>query len=305
MSVNSYSSQIEKIEATNRQGQDENNAKAIHTVRSFYFAFDILERDKSFEIAGTSINKADIDRFGVRKGMDHHSDGINRLCTFLSSAFEISQMPDESLQAWAVPAKAAATLICNEMKVGNFSYQALLTEALSSLKQTHSFTSVASKPKKTMRSQHESLNMTPLSVDNVKATFPARLPLTPRNIQKVEAALVGLWNERQTERSLPISTDRSGSCKFACLLVREVFGGRLAGNDFHMFNMINGRKFDLNEGQIDVLDLGGMAYIKSMKSITHSDYRASLGTCMPRVNRWVDVVMDNAREVDNDSDMSM
>lgn len=93
-----------------------------------------------------------------------------------------------------------------------------------------------------------------------------------------------LWAERNSERGIT-SQDRSGSCKFAALLTRTLFGGRLAGNKHHVFVVRRGRVLDMNACQDDVAALGERAHQQDA-SILHSEYRESLASCLPRVARW-------------------
>lgn len=96
-----------------------------------------------------------------------------------------------------------------------------------------------------------------------------------------------LWNERRSERDLPPSSDRSGSCKFAALFAREIFGGRLAGNREHVFVILDDRIIDLNRDQLDVVSMGDKAHIDDQFSIEHPEYRDSLSSCMDRVRKFL------------------
>lgn len=125
-----------------------------------------------------------------------------------------------------------------------------------------------------------------LSIDDIKKEYPPRYPLNRYTLQLAHEIMDELWRERNAERLLQ-TEDRSGSCKFASLLARSLFGGALAGNQHHVFVKRRGRLLDLNEGQQDVLRLGEKAYIED-GSLSGRDYRDSLGSCRPRVNRWLD-----------------
>lgn len=127
-----------------------------------------------------------------------------------------------------------------------------------------------------------------LSLDNIKTTCPGGIPLTPQHLALANTTLDMLWTERQAERGSEYSGSREGSCKFAALLARALFGGRLAGNDEHVFVVLdNGAVLDLNQNQPDVCALGANAWDQQDLVQAHSDYREALGSCMPRVERWL------------------
>jgi len=121
---------------------------------------------------------------------------------------------------------------------------------------------------------------------DIKKEYPAKYPLNASTLRLANEIMDELWNERNAERGLQ-SEDRSGSCKFASLLARVLFGGTLAGNQQHVFVRRRGKRLDLNEAQQDVLKLGEKAYEED-GSIGGRDYRCSLGSCLPRVNRWLE-----------------
>ncbi len=125
----------------------------------------------------------------------------------------------------------------------------------------------------------------PKSIDT-KKEYTGKYPLNAITLRLANEIMDELWHERNAERGLE-SEDRSGSCKFASLLARSLFGGTLAGNQQHVFVKRKGKRLDLNEGQQDVLKLGDKAYEED-GSITGRDYRKSLNSCLPRVNRWLD-----------------
>ncbi|MDT8925388.1 hypothetical protein RBE51_21565 [Pseudomonas taiwanensis] len=132
-----------------------------------------------------------------------------------------------------------------------------------------------------------------LSKRDLRAEYPAQLALTEANLTIAREAIKRLWNERQVECGLAPSADRSGSCKFAALVCRDLFGGRLSGNYDHMFVRADNRVIDLNNDQQDVLILGKRAHLHVRSAIEHPDYRASLGYCQARAKRWVEWVMQH------------
>lgn len=132
-----------------------------------------------------------------------------------------------------------------------------------------------------------------LSLEDLRNCHPKLITPCTSNIKLAELALQKLWEERQAERGLQVGADRSGSCKFAALLARTLFGGRLEGNEEHVFLRLQGVILDLNHNQQDVLALGDAAHIVSRRAIEHRDYREALGSCLPRVQRWADWVINH------------
>ncbi|KZN20546.1 MULTISPECIES: hypothetical protein [Pseudomonas] len=132
-----------------------------------------------------------------------------------------------------------------------------------------------------------------LSLKNLNTTHAAVWLVTPENLALAGAAMELLWKERQGERGGKHTGDREGSCKFAALLARALFGGRLAGNHDHVFVVLaNGSLLDLNENQPDVAAFGSNAWARHDFVLAHPDYREALGSCMPRVERWVNWVKE-------------
>ena len=117
--------------------------------------------------------------------------------------------------------------------------------------------------------------------------LPGRYPVTAELLALAEQAVAHLWNERRAQRGLPPTEDRSGSCKFAALLARELFGGRVAGNLEHVFVLREGQVIDLNRHQQDVIELDSGAHRACEYTLNHRDYIESLKSCEPRAQRWV------------------
>lgn len=131
--------------------------------------------------------------------------------------------------------------------------------------------------------------MTALSRDDVKSIYSGQMHYDEAGVHFATLAIEQLWAERCEERQSPYTGDRSSSCKFAALLARELFGGRLAGNLDHVFVILeDGTTVDLNHEQEDVAELGQMAYAEHSHVLLHAEYREALGSCLPRVQRWVD-----------------
>lgn len=119
-------------------------------------------------------------------------------------------------------------------------------------------------------------------------SYPARFKTDKNNILLAQKALDRLWFERCKERGADFN-QRAHSCKFASLLARSLFGGKLDGNWDHVFvRLDDGEVLDLNAHQQDVIDLGDRAHLSDPKTLLHQDYRESLGSCLPRVKRWVE-----------------
>lgn len=131
-----------------------------------------------------------------------------------------------------------------------------------------------------------------MSLADLARIYPAKVPINEQTIHLAMEVTARLWNERCEERGLPVSDDRSGSCKFAALIAREIFGGQLAGNDEHVFVVLAGQVVDLNRDQEDVKVLGSEAYLDDPLSLRHPDYRDALGSCVPRAAKWAKIALD-------------
>lgn len=125
-----------------------------------------------------------------------------------------------------------------------------------------------------------------LTVKDIKSIYPAKIEYNPRNILVANEALNALWEERQRQRDVVHNGSRAGSCKFASLLARSLFGGRLAGNANHVFVVKDGNIIDLNEQQSDVVLLGAKAHIQFNSVLYHVDYREALTSCLPRLEKY-------------------
>jgi hypothetical protein len=140
--------------------------------------------------------------------------------------------------------------------------------------------------------------MTALSLNDVTSFKPGKIPVNSANLNLASGILQKLWDEHQ--KSLFIKPDgvRVGSSKFAALLAREVFGGTLAGNSDHVFVLHNDIIVDLNVSQPDVKALDMLAHIDTPHAISGVEFREKLGLCMPAVERWAKVVIDQASAPD-------
>lgn len=128
-----------------------------------------------------------------------------------------------------------------------------------------------------------------LSCKNVTDSHPPAIELNAESVTIAYEAMEHLWRERCGERGREYEGERSGSCKFAALLARALFGGRLAGNLDHVFVVLPGEGIlDLNVGQPDVEALGAKALERHDFILLGAEYRKSLKSCMPRVLRWAE-----------------
>lgn len=127
-----------------------------------------------------------------------------------------------------------------------------------------------------------------LTREDIKTIYSGRYPLNPQTLRMANRIMDELWTERNGEWGKR-TADRSGSCKFAALLARELFGGKLAGNQRHVFVVRAGKVLDLNSTQEDVKALGSLAHMRHSSDLLHRDYRESLASCLPRVQRWIQV----------------
>ncbi|AOG03472.1 hypothetical protein [Bosea sp. RAC05] len=82
-------------------------------------------------------------------------------------------------------------------------------------------------------------------------------------------------------------SDLTNACKFASLFAKLIFGGSIAGNEKHQFNLINGRIVDLTAGSSGLAGMKG-AYRHDPIFFGNDDHLASLVSCMPRVREWAD-----------------
>lgn len=94
------------------------------------------------------------------------------------------------------------------------------------------------------------------------------------------------WCEQAAERQVLAPIDLSGSCKYGSLFINQVFGGSICGHYEHQYNLIGGRIVDLSH---DALDVGRIInpYLHEPDYFSIPEKRASLNSCLPRVERWV------------------
>ncbi|MHD0644373.1 hypothetical protein ACYPKM_01900 [Pseudomonas aeruginosa] len=128
-----------------------------------------------------------------------------------------------------------------------------------------------------------------LSRQNIRETHPARLELNDYTLSIAKNAIRDLWKERLDGLGRFDEGHRDGSQKFAALLARRLFGGKLAGNENHVFvELPCGKVLDLNDDQPGVKSLGDAAYRREDLTLLQQDYRVSLASCVGRVERWAE-----------------
>ena len=135
-----------------------------------------------------------------------------------------------------------------------------------------------------------------LTVKDILSIYPVKIEYNEHNVIRANLALDYLWEERCKERDISYTGERSGSCKFAALLARSLFGGRIVGNHEHVFVISGAHLIDLNIAQKDVIDLNHQAHVRMDTVLTHRDYRDALTSCLPRVAKWEQWVLDSAKK---------
>lgn len=149
---------------------------------------------------------------------------------------------------------------------------------------------------------YEDFGWEPYDLDTNYMSFPepGRLPATPENIARAQQFVFKKWLEYHQERAAyggpnakyHMPTDLTNSCKFSSLFAREIFGGRLRGNEAHQFvEAPDGTIIDLNIDADDVKQLGDYAHRHMSGFWGNPDHRDSVNSCIPRVGRWVEEFM--------------
>ncbi len=117
---------------------------------------------------------------------------------------------------------------------------------------------------------------------------PARIPATPAAVAAARDFALAKWKERAAERGLPEPSDLTDACNFTCLFARVLFGGRIAGNWDHRFNVLSdGGVIDLNADAADVRALGEDAYLEDPEFMARREFLDRLPSCAIRVERWL------------------
>lgn len=115
---------------------------------------------------------------------------------------------------------------------------------------------------------------------------PALLVLTATELALARQFVFAKWLQRAHERGEAVPMDLSRSCKYGTLFMRTVFGGVIAGNYQHQFNVIDDRIVDLSDAAADVLALS-RPYFEEPELFAIAEHQASMLTCQSRVDDWV------------------
>jgi hypothetical protein len=127
--------------------------------------------------------------------------------------------------------------------------------------------------------------------------FP--LPPSSENLALVREFLLEKWRERYVERhndnlragietDFVLPFDLSNSCKFTALFGSVVFDGEITGNYDHIFNMVDGKKVDINKTAADVISNPKAHRVDKRFLAFNEDLYESLKSCVPRVESWID-----------------
>jgi hypothetical protein len=114
----------------------------------------------------------------------------------------------------------------------------------------------------------------------------ARISYSYEHFAQAKAFVFRKWCEQAIERRLLPPTDLSGACKYGSLFINQVFGGSICGHYEHQYNVIDGRIVDLSH---DSRDVGRITnpYLHEPEFFNIPEKQASLNSCLPRVERWV------------------
>lgn len=121
------------------RNKTDDKAVSLHRYSSFYFVFDILERQKSFQIGPIVVQKNLLEKFLPEERKKFDSEDMGKLVTFLKKINEINATPMEKLSEFGKSLKPVADQLAQFMKVTTYSYQSLLEEGLLSIRKTHDF----------------------------------------------------------------------------------------------------------------------------------------------------------------------
>jgi len=113
-----------------------------------------------------------------------------------------------------------------------------------------------------------------------------QLPYSYEHFAQAKVFVFRKWCERAVERSNPVPTDLSGSCKYGSLFMNQVFGGIICGHYQHQYNIIDERIVDLSHDALDVARMTN-PYLHEPDYFDIPEKQAALKRCLPRVNTWV------------------
>ncbi len=112
------------------------------------------------------------------------------------------------------------------------------------------------------------------------------LYLSAEELIRARAFVFAKWCERAAERGEPVPVDLSRACKYGSLFMQSIYGGSIAGNYQHQYNIIDGHQIDLSDTAIDVLAMSH-PYHHEAELFLIEEHLASMASCRPRVAAWV------------------
>jgi hypothetical protein len=125
----------------------------------------------------------------------------------------------------------------------------------------------------------------------IEAQSTGRYRATDENLAAAKRMAMHGWSMRAKERGISDPEDLSYSCKFSSLFIKILFGGSIAGNHDHQFNVIDGKIIDLSSDSGDVNDIkknGEDPYAIDHDFLFNEDHIDSMYSCLPRVESWVE-----------------
>ena len=127
----------EKTEVARNNSDDK--AVSLYRYSSFYFVFDILEKEKSFQIGPVSIPKDIVNSFKPETIRKYDNEGLAKFVMLLKNITFMNDYKEENLSEKGRLLKPHIVKLGEFMKVKDHSYQSLLIEGLGSIKKTHDF----------------------------------------------------------------------------------------------------------------------------------------------------------------------
>lgn len=121
------------------RNKTDDKAVSLHRYSSFYFVFDILEREKSFQIGPVVIPKEVVDIFKPETIRPYENESLAKFVTLLKKINDVNEMKEENLSEAGKLVQAVTKPLGEFMKINNVSYQSLLVEGLGSIHKTHDF----------------------------------------------------------------------------------------------------------------------------------------------------------------------
>ena len=128
-------------------------------------------------------------------------------------------------------------------------------------------------------------------VRETKEESPLPIPATQDNIVKAKTFVLKKWQERAAERGKTVD-DLSNACKFSSMFAQRIFGGTIQGNYDHQYLVLSDRVIDLNDDAMDVQKMSN-PYRHDKSFFGKKDHKASMKSCEPRVEKWVEEFIRN------------